>query len=279
MVKVYVSLLLVSLLCLITLLRGDIMIFWLFFELGRLSLIPCFMYGGSVSVFDGLLSYIYAISISSSLMLVGVLYSDFFFFFLVGVGVKFCMFPFIGWIYSTFLGAKSWIVCWCISVLMKVVLVRVGCFVCRFYGWILMLCVFLGLLFSGLSFWVNSSKWFIVWCHMTVRSSCLLIYILWLVGVDAFCLILVYYSFWATGVLVYFSKSFCMFRYMLWLISFPLSFRFWYKVIFSYFMVGSRVYVLVVWFIYCFLEQLYLIKWVVRTQVVKSMWCASWLRW
>lgn len=57
------------------------MIFWLFFELGRLSLIPCFMYGGSVSVFDGLLSYIYAISISSSLMLVGVLYSDFFFFF------------------------------------------------------------------------------------------------------------------------------------------------------------------------------------------------------
>ena len=79
----------------------------MFFELGRLSLIPCFMFGGSVFVFDGLLSYIYAISISSSLMLVGVLYSDFFFFFLVGVGVKFCMFPFIGWIYSTFLGAKS----------------------------------------------------------------------------------------------------------------------------------------------------------------------------
>nr|QDO72058.1 NADH dehydrogenase subunit 2 [Schistosoma haematobium]QDO72099.1 NADH dehydrogenase subunit 2 [Schistosoma haematobium] len=279
MVKVYVSILLIVLLSLLTLVSGDILMFWLFLELCSLSMVPCLLQCSKVNVGDSLLSYIFAISISSSLMLVGLLYCDFFFFFLVGFMVKFGVFPFIIWVYGVFNNSCSWVVCWCISILMKISLLSVSYFV---YGWdsfIFSLCVILGLFFSGLMFWLYTINWFNVWTHMVVSSSGVMIYMLSSLGVDEFIFMFVLYMVWGSGVILYFGVFNGFIGYLIWLISVPFSFSFIYKIVCTYYLVGLGFYVLLFWFVYCFLEQLYLFKWLASGRVVKSVWFGGLLSW
>nr|BAV81465.1 NADH dehydrogenase subunit 2 [Schistosoma mattheei] len=278
MAKVYVSILLIILLSLFILVSGDILMFWLILELCSISVLPCLLYCGKVNVEQSLVNYIFAISISSSLMLVGLVHFDFFFF-LVGFMVKFGVFPFILWIYSVFIYSGSWIVCWCISVLMKISLLSVSYFIygcsCAFFS----LFVIVGLLFSGLMFWLYSVNWFSVWSHMVVSSSSVMVFILSLLGVDEFVYLFIIYLIWSTGVLLYFGVFNGLIGYLLWLVSIPFSFSFVYKVVCSYYLVGSGFCVLLFWFIYCFLEQLYLFKWLASSKIVKLVWFNSWLSW
>nr|QDO72069.1 NADH dehydrogenase subunit 2 [Schistosoma haematobium] len=279
MTKVYVSILLVALLSLLTLTSGDILMFWLFLEFCSLSMIPCLLQCSNLNVGDSLLMYIFAISISSSLMLVGLLYCDFFFFFLVGFMIKFGVFPFIIWIYSVFINSCSWIVCWCISILMKISLLGVSYFIYGYDSFIFELCAILGLLFSGLMFWLYSLSWFSVWAHMVVGSSSIMFYVLNLLGVDKFIFIFILYMIWGSGVLIYFSMFNGFVGYLIWLISIPFSFSFIYKVIYTYYLVDLSVYILLFWFIYCFLEQLYLFKWLASNRVVKLVWFNGLMSW
>nr|BAV82954.1 NADH dehydrogenase subunit 2 [Schistosoma margrebowiei] len=279
MVKVYISITLITLLSLLTLISGDILMFWLFLELSSLSMVPCLLYCSSISLSESLINYIFAISVSSSMMLVGLVYSDFFLFFFFGFIIKFGVFPFVLWVYSVFYYSSSWLVCWCISLLMKVPLLGVCYFVYGFNYFVLDFCVILGLLFSGLMFWFYSVNWFNIWTHMVVSSSSLMMYVLCLLGVDDFMFIFILYLFWGTGVLVYFGLFGGFFGYIVWLISVPFSFSFIYKVVFSYYLVGLSFYILMFWFVYCFLEQLYLFKWLASNKVVKLTWFNGWLCW
>ena len=279
MTKVYVSILLIALLRLLTLTRGDILMFWLFLEFCRLSMIPCLLQCRKFKVDDRLLRYIFAIRISSSLMLVGLLYCDFFFFFLVGFMIKFGVFPFIIWIYSVFIKRCRWIVCWCISILMKISLLGVSYFIYGYDSFIFELCVVLGLFFSGLMFWLYSLRWFSVWAHMVIGSSSVMFYVLNLLGVDKFVFMFILYMIWGRGVLIYFRMFNGFVGYLIWLISIPFSFSFIYKVIYRYYLANLRMYVLLFWFIYCFLEQLYLFKWLASNRVVKLVWFNGLMGW
>nr|QIQ48863.1 NADH dehydrogenase subunit 2 [Schistosoma spindale] len=275
---IVISIILMIFLGIISIMSGDILIFWLVLELMSLSLAPCII-SNSFNANDSLMNYIFAISISSSLMLVGLLYSDFFFFFFLGFWYKFGVFPCILWLYSVFCQSKSWLVCWGISVLMKVPLLGVSYFIYGLDSLVIFLCVVFGLVFSSLMFWLYSLNWFCVWGHIVVSSSCLLFYLISMVDLSDFILLFLLYIIWSTGVLVYLGLFNGFYGYLLFLVSLPLGFNLVYKVMFSFYLISLSFYIMVIWVIYCFMEQLYLFKWLVSNVIVKSVWINKILVW
>lgn len=84
-------------------------LFWLFLELCTLSMIPAFFLSRDHGCLVGLFKYIVVSRITSSLILCGVLCEGLLFMLVVGLLVKFGIFPFFGWVYSV--GLKSnWLV-------------------------------------------------------------------------------------------------------------------------------------------------------------------------
>lgn len=87
-------------------LRDNLSFFWLYLELGTLSLVPSFFLYRGVSTLDRLFSYLIVSRISSSLIVCGLLFEGFLILVVLGLFVKFGLFPFFGWIYRVMTGSN-----------------------------------------------------------------------------------------------------------------------------------------------------------------------------
>nr|AFI44210.1 NADH dehydrogenase subunit 2 [Schistosoma japonicum] len=263
-------------LCVTLVFSGDLLTFWLLLELCSIVVIPCFYWNDNISALsqvDGLLYYLLATSISSSLILVGILFPGIFFFFFLVFFLKFGVFPFIFWVYQVFTSSKSWIICWCISTVLKFPVLYISFFVGQFNISLAIFLSSLGILISGVLVWVNSINWFAVWCYMMVSSSNVIVCLS--VDCSFFNLLIVYlvYFIWSSGVIFYLSSFYGgVFGYVVWLIAIPLSFALYYKIYVSYLLIGLGWVFVFFWVLYSFLEQFYLFKWLVSSTVPKSTW-------
>lgn len=73
-----------------------LLMFWLFLELATLGLIPSFFLYLDRGVLGGLFSYIIISGVSSSLIICGLLFDGFFVLSVLGLFIKFGLFPFLG---------------------------------------------------------------------------------------------------------------------------------------------------------------------------------------
>lgn len=83
--------------------------FWLFLELCTLSLVPSFFLDREGKKLLGLFNYIIVSGVTSSLILCGVLCEGLLYMLVVGLLVKFGLFPFFGWVYNVGLNS-NWLV-------------------------------------------------------------------------------------------------------------------------------------------------------------------------
>lgn len=163
-----VSLLFVCLFSILLLGSGDLVIFWRLVEVISLCFVPCFVCGGGVI---SLLKYLVASSISSVLVLLGVMYPSCYLFVEFGLFIKFGLFPFMGWVYAVFATCDRWLVRWALSCLLKISSLYL---VYLLWGGTVELSVFLvivRLILLRVNFWVFRGDWSFVWCHMMLSSS------------------------------------------------------------------------------------------------------------
>lgn len=113
-----ISVLGLVLFCVLMFMADSVSMFWLFLELCTLSLIPAFFVSGGSGLLVGLFRYIVVSSISSSLILCGVLCEGLLFMLMWGLLVKFGLFPFFGWVYGVRL-KSNWLVVWGLSTFLK----------------------------------------------------------------------------------------------------------------------------------------------------------------
>lgn len=73
--------------------------FWLYLELSTLRLVPSFFLYRNSFTLEALFSYLIVSRVSSSLIVCGLLSERLLFLVLVGLLVKFGLFPFFGWVY------------------------------------------------------------------------------------------------------------------------------------------------------------------------------------
>ena len=95
--------------CILMFFSNNLSFFWLFLELATLCVIPAFFLYDDSSILGGLFSYIVVSRVSSSLILCGILYEGLVYMLLLGLLVKFGLFPFWGWVYSVSLNS-NWLV-------------------------------------------------------------------------------------------------------------------------------------------------------------------------
>nr|YP_009681606.1 NADH dehydrogenase subunit 2 [Tracheophilus cymbius]QDP13013.1 NADH dehydrogenase subunit 2 [Tracheophilus cymbius] len=255
--------------------------FWLFLELSGLCVVPCFfLLGGGSCVFSGLFSYIVVSSISSSLILCGLLEELLLFLLLFGFFIKFGLFPFLGWVYSVGLNS-NWIVLWALSTFLKV---PIFCF--PFFlnsGGFFLVDVLSCLSFLVLSFlfWVYSYSWFHCWCHMMLSSSVCLVVMSGVLSSDVLFYVFFVYLIWASMVICFFYSMGCdgssglsgvsaYFFFVVLLVSVPFSFSIFYKILMAVSMLSCSLLVLFFWAVYCVSEQFYLLKFLVSCFLPKS---------
>lgn len=95
-----VSLRALVLFCLRLFATGNISMLWLFLELSTLSLVPVFFFRGDGGCLEGLFRYLVVSAISSSFIVCGLLFEGMMGFLLLGLLIKFGLFPFFGWVYK-----------------------------------------------------------------------------------------------------------------------------------------------------------------------------------
>lgn len=95
-------------------------------------MVPCFFCLYSDVSFYTLFVYIIVSSVSSFLLLLGIVKVELVGLFLLGLIVKFGLFPFMGWVYTIVLGSNGLVV-WLFSVFLKFPFVYV-CFFLRGYS-------------------------------------------------------------------------------------------------------------------------------------------------
>nr|AYV63038.1 NADH dehydrogenase subunit 2 [Haplorchis taichui] len=261
-------------------LSDNLLLFWLFLELGALSLVPGFFIVGGSGALGGLFSYILVSAVSSSLIVSGLLYEDVFFLSCLGLIMKFGVFPFMGWVYVVVL-ASNWLVIWLLSTALKM-----GFFFFCFFissGWdsllVMMLCVFTFLVLS-LLFWVFTPSWLVYWCHVLISSSASLILMALEVSVDLLLWLFVIYFVWSTCAimllrslsLMSLGNSVVVFWVVFILVAFPFSVSIFYKLVVSLCMYSCGVLALLGWVVYNVSEQFFLVKYMVSEGIPRAEW-------
>lgn len=260
----------------------DSLIFaWLCLELSTLSLVPCFFFRRISVDIVSLFKYLVVSGVSSCFIVSGSIFPDLSMFFMLGLVIKFGLFPFLGWVYNVVTRSK-WLVVYCFSVVMKSSFVLVLYFLNGFEGslfFLSFLCFATLLLLCGL-FWVYSVSWYHCWCHMMLSSSCVLIvrsmvaslrsqlclyfvYFLW----GRFC-VLFFYVYGGGGV----SKDLSyFFLYVFILLTTPLSFSILYKLFMCFVVFSCSFFVVLSWVFYSLSEQFYLFKYLSRVYIPKKL--------
>nr|QUL60406.1 NADH dehydrogenase subunit 2 [Echinostomatidae sp. CA-2021] len=256
---------------------NNLSFFWLFLELATLCAIPLFFLSGEGGVLVGLFNYIVISSISSSLMLCGILSGELLALLVVGLLLKFGLFPFWGWVYKVGLGS-NWLVLWVVSTFLKSPVFLFPFFLsCGGYSLVNYVCC---ITFLGLSvlFWLYSLNWYACWCHMMLSSSAALVAMSGVLAADVLAAIFFVYCVWCSLVVVFFSFYEYDFLgglgYYFWfcflLISMPVSISIFYKLVMAVGIYSCWFVVLCCWVIYSVSEQFYLLKFVMSFSLPKA---------
>nr|YP_009533202.1 NADH dehydrogenase subunit 2 [Cyathocotyle prussica]AYH51387.1 NADH dehydrogenase subunit 2 [Cyathocotyle prussica] len=264
----------------------DLVFFWLFLELSGLCLMPCFFLSVGSGSFISLFTYIVVSSISSSMMLAGILYGELVFFFLIGLLIKFGFFPFLGWLYIVNLNT-NWLIIWCLSTLSKVPFIFVCFFLSGLMGAAYVSVSLFGcltLIFLSLVFWVYTYSWRACWTHMMVSSSVLLVLMSFCVSIDLLGLFFLIYVVWCSFTILYLASleslqnfgggnsgnGLSIYVYIFLLLSTPVSLSLFYKLMMSYCVFSCGLLLVLCWVIYSVSEQFYLIKFLVSACLPKD---------
>nr|QEG55046.1 NADH dehydrogenase subunit 2 [Echinostoma miyagawai] len=252
--------------------------FWLFLELATLCVIPLFFcLGDDDSVLSGLFNYIVVSSISSSLLLCGILSGELLYLLVLGLLLKFGLFPLWGWVYKVFLGS-NWVVIWSISTFLKSpVFFFPFLLSCGGYDLVSYICclTFIGL---GVLFWLYSFSWYACWCHMMLSSSAALVVMSFFLSSEVLAFIFFIYFVWSSGV-VYFFYTYDDFMlggvgYYFWfcflLVSMPVSFSIFYKLVMAVGVFSCGFLIVSCWVLYSISEQFYLLKFLMSYVLPKS---------
>nr|AYH51408.1 NADH dehydrogenase subunit 2 [Posthodiplostomum centrarchi] len=285
------SVLLVVLFSFSLFLSENMVFFWLFLELIGLSLIPSFFYlYGGVS-FVTLFIYIVVSSVSSVLMLFGVLDSNLMFFFVLGFLVKFGVFPFMGWVYCVILGS-NYVVVWLFSTFLKFPFVYICFFLSGLgdfsYSAVFLFCL-VTFLFLSVWFWVSSYSWRCCWCHMMISSSVALVLMSVKGSMDLLFWFFLAYFFWSSLTIFYLyqidSFGFSLnnsslaslrcpgllywFGFIFFLLTTPISFALLYKVVMVFCVYALEFYTIFFWVVYSLSEQFFFFKYAASSYISK----------
>nr|UFQ88608.1 NADH dehydrogenase subunit 2 [Rhinebothrium sp. 1]UFQ88668.1 NADH dehydrogenase subunit 2 [Rhinebothrium sp. 1]UFQ88680.1 NADH dehydrogenase subunit 2 [Rhinebothrium sp. 1]UFQ88692.1 NADH dehydrogenase subunit 2 [Rhinebothrium sp. 1] len=243
--------------------------FWVFLELCGMSLVPSFFYSsctGLQGFYGSLLSYVVVSGLSSVLIVSGIIFFGLYYLVLLGFVLKFGLFPFSLWVYRVFSGS-NWFFIFLLSVVSKFpilffcFLLQSGC------DYIMYFDCFLTLLMCSLFFWFFSNSWEFVWCHVSLSSISTLIIACFCSDFTLCFFIYFYYSIWSSFCVLYFyalgsmsgvKNNFWWYCFLL-LIT-PLSFPLFYKLSVCLAIINSCLYVVLIWSVYSFSEQIFLYK-------------------
>nr|WSP01969.1 NADH dehydrogenase subunit 2 [Allocreadium lobatum] len=257
---------------------SNLCMFWVFLELGTLSLVPLFFLNSHTSVLDSLFSYLIVSSMSSTFMICGFLFEGVYLLSFLGFLIKFGVFPFFGWVYNVILGS-NWFVMWGFSTVLKSSFLFLSFFMSSGKGALLdtLLCS-ITFMFLATLFWVYSYSWVHFWCHMMISSSAAFVAISMVCSLASLLHLFFVYLLWASLVLSFFYKcgSYVTWKGGVWflygvlLISFPLSFSVVYKFLMSLSIFSCSFLVLFCWVIYSVSEQLFLVSFMVNSGLPRA---------
>nr|YP_009326180.1 NADH dehydrogenase subunit 2 [Paragonimus ohirai]AAP22069.1 NADH dehydrogenase subunit 2 [Paragonimus ohirai]APD26972.1 NADH dehydrogenase subunit 2 [Paragonimus ohirai] len=255
-------------------LSDGLAMFWLFLELGALSLIPSFFLRLGDGVLEALFNYLIVSSVSSSLMICGFLYESLLFLCFLGLLVKFGVFPFQGWIYKVLL-SSGWVVVWGFSVFLKLPFLFMCFFLCSGGSFFLSVSCLFSFLFLGGLFWCYSYSWCHCWCHMMLSSSAVLVAMSVSGSAEALFCLFVIYGVWSSMVILFFSHIEKMglvevgsyFLFLILLVSLPISVSIFYKLWMAVSIYFCYFPVFVAWCLYSISEQLFLVSYLVKDSV------------
>nr|QBE89938.1 NADH dehydrogenase subunit 2 [Opisthorchis sudarikovi] len=267
----------------VSLFTGDnLLMFWLFLELASLSLIPFFFLDSRSGVLVSLFSYIVVSGVSSSLIVSGLLFDDFMALLIIGLLLKFGLFPFMSWVYIV-LVYSNWLVVWGVSTVLKSSFLFFGFLLSG--GWDSVLveaCCFLTFIFISLFFWLYTYGWVYYWSHTMLSSSASFVIMSIELSPDLLLYVYLFYFLWATIVILLLSRleggsvlwSGYYFFLISMLVSFPGSLVIFYKLFTCFCMYSCGLVVLLGWIVCSVSEQFYLVKYLIGVGVPRTEWGA-----
>ena len=250
---------------------------WVFLELVRLCLIPSFFTARSCGLSESLFNYLIFSSISSSFMVVGFLCEDYFYLVVLGLLVKFGVFPFSGWVYCV-VCKSNWSLVWLLSTFMKAPFFIVFSFFCSGYDKILFHALFfLSFIVFSLSFWLVRFKWFYLWCTMMLSSRVSIICMSLVISSDLLFWVFIVYAFWSSLVILFFCDQtglslhpLSSFFYCSLLLSFPPSIAIFYKFVLGFCIFSCPFPVFLSWVFYNISEQIFFVKYFVSFYIPRD---------
>nr|QRV61256.1 NADH dehydrogenase subunit 2 [Tanaisia sp. SS-2020] len=250
---------------------------WLFLELLSLSVVPLFFISPHSLVLSGLFSYLVVSGIASCVFLVGVLFESCIYFSLLGLLLKFGVFPFYMWVYGV-VSSSNWCVIWALSTYLKVPVFVVY----YLFGGDSVVCLveclgFLGLLLFSLFFWFSSVDLYRCWCHMMLSSTVVMVVVSF-ASFNVLWPLFLFYVVWASLVVACLwccskFKGFGSWHAFLVcgvVLAFPVSLSVVYKVFSSYCLFSCSLPVFLAWVVYGVSEQLYFLSLIVNHDLVRS---------
>nr|YP_010853274.1 NADH dehydrogenase subunit 2 [Metorchis bilis]WGM81693.1 NADH dehydrogenase subunit 2 [Metorchis bilis] len=268
----------------IFLFAGDnLLMFWLFLELASLSLVPFFFLYSDSGVLVSLFSYIIVSGVSSSFIVSGLLFDDLMVFFVIGLLLKFGLFPFLGWVYVV-LVYSNWLVVWGVSTILKSSFLFFGFLLSGGSSLVLVeVCCFLTFVFIGFFFWLYTYGWVYYWCHTMISSSASFVVMSVELSPDLLLPVYLFYFLWASFVIILLGRlesvgvleSGCCFFLVSLLVSFPGSLVIFYKLYVS-FCIYSCGFIAFLGWVFCSVsEQFYLVKHLIGSAVPRTEWGAG----
>uniref|UniRef100_A0AAU7N3N5 NADH dehydrogenase subunit 2 n=1 Tax=Dollfustrema vaneyi TaxID=438518 RepID=A0AAU7N3N5_9TREM len=252
--------------------ESNLCLSWFFLELASISFIPLFFCVGSSVNLVSLFYYLIISGVSSGLLLSGILFEECVFFLVLGLLVKFGVFPFFGWVYSV-IGGVNWLAVWGFTTLLKIPFILICFFLVVGLSWsnfIIFLCS-VSCFFLSVLFWVFSANWSFCWCHMMLSSSSVLVSLSFSgCSFDSLFYIFLLYFVWASLVIYFFywctsfesgsdNYFYFLFYYCFLLLTFPISFPIFYKVLVCVSVFSCGLFFLTCWLLYSISEQLYFV--------------------
>nr|QDA21733.1 NADH dehydrogenase subunit 2 [Amphimerus sp. JM-2019] len=259
---------------------GNLLMFWLFLELSTLSLIPSFFLYLDSGVLPSLFSYIMVSGVSSSLIVSGVLFENFLILSVMGLLLKFGLFPLLGWVYVVTV-YSNWLVVWGLSTVLKSAFLFFGFFLSGGFGlWLVGCCCFFTFIFVGVFLWLYTYGWVYFWTHVMVCSSAALIVMSVEVSSDLLLYVYLIYVVWSTLVILFLSRLDGMvvsgggyyFLVVFLLVSFPGSLVVFYKVFIGLCVYSCGLVAFSGWVFYNVSEQFFLVKCLIGCGLPRSEW-------
>lgn len=255
--------------CTMSGLADNLVKFWMFLELGSLSLIPRFFLIKDSRVYGfyrSLLSYIIMSGLSSVFLVSGLIFDSLYYFIFVGFIVKLGLFPFSFWVYRVFRERK-----WNFIFLLRVIMKFPVLFFCFLYSneclSLVYVDCFLTIFMCSRLIWLLRFKWEYIWGHISLSSVSTLVVRCFCSEIEICYFIYFYYAVWSIGCLAFLAKldDREQFSNMFWLYCFlllvtPVSVPLFYKLAVCYGILYSTLYILLIWCLYRLSEQFFLYK-------------------